>query len=69
MARPNIHHPTALLGRYVRGVESLNGLRYPFEGIVECVSIPAPGFRQHCVEFFVDGQFISQKDCVVLEFV
>lgn len=69
MAILNIQHPTALLDRHVRGIERLDGIDYPFDGIVECVTVPAPSSKRHGVEFFVGEQFVSVSDCVVLDFV
>lgn len=70
MARLNISHPTALLGRRVTGAyRSSSGYLWPFEGVVECVCVPAPAFaREHDVSFFVGGDFISVKDCTRLEY-
>lgn len=71
MALINISQPTSLLGRRVVGSyrTDRNGPVWPFDGHVECVVIPAPGFDdEHDVAFFVSGEFISIHDCISLDY-
>lgn len=68
MAKFNIQHHLALLGRRVRGVEVFLGFTRPFEGIVECVAVQRSS-EGYYVEFCVGGDFIAAEDCTELETV
>lgn len=71
MARAIISHPTALLGRHVVGSYRYgdDGPVWPIDGIVECITLPAPGFAsEHDVSIFVGGDFVSVRDCISLDY-
>ena len=72
MAKFNIQHPLALLGRRVKGVEVWNGYVKPFDGIVECVAVKPTSSKRfpYAVEFCIQGQdFIDVADCTVFDYV
>lgn len=68
MAKLNIPHPTNLLGRHVYGSYRCGHYVFPFDGVVECVVVPAPGETKHQVEFYVSGEYVSLRDCINLQY-
>lgn len=69
MARISLQHPQNLLGRHVRGVQVFGGMRFPFQGVVECVVVPAPAFEsKHDVSMFIGEDFVSVSDCITLDY-
>lgn len=68
MATVNLKRPTDLLGRHVHGVYCLGSDQYTFDGPVEAVILPAPGFPGHEVELYVNGEYVSLSDCRSLDY-
>jgi hypothetical protein len=68
MAKLNIPHPQALLGRYVVGAYSCGGLEFTFQGEVECIVLTAPNNREHSEEIYVSGEYIRLEDCHRLDY-
>lgn len=72
MALITISQPVNLLGRRVRGSyrSSPDGPVWDFDGVVECVVLPAPGFEEkHGVCFFVaDSEFVDIRDCIEIDY-
>jgi hypothetical protein len=69
MAKINIQHPLALLGRRVKGSEVFLGHTVHFDGVVECVSVQQGKGSRYSVEICVGGNFIDVDDCTALDFV
>lgn len=68
MATIHVKRPATLLGRSVVGTYRSGADIYPFHGTVEAVVLPLPGSTEHCVEFYVGGEYISLPDCITLDF-
>lgn len=69
MAKFNIQHPLALLGRRVRGTEVFLGHTVHFDGIVECVAVQLSGPNRYSVEVCVGGNFVDVDDCTAFDCV